>query len=89
MAERGIATGVHYTPIHLYSCYGNKPQLPQAESLFTRIVSLPMFPDISDSEIEQVIDGVSGFYSANGSGTIFPMPKVADEPATIEFKKAA
>ena len=43
-AQKGIATGVHYTPIHLYSCYGNRPRLPQAEEVFQRIVSLPMYP---------------------------------------------
>jgi perosamine synthetase len=64
LQERGIATGVHYTPIHLYSCYGNRSCLPRAEETFRRIVSLPMYPDMTDSDVEQVIDSVTGYYKA-------------------------
>jgi perosamine synthetase len=66
LQERGIATGVHYTPIHLYSCYGNKPRLPRAEEVFQRIVSLPMYPDLTDSDVDQVIDGVVAYYRSAG-----------------------
>ena len=66
MQQREIATGVHYTPIHLYSCYGNKPHLPQAEEVFKRIVSLPMYPDMTDDEVQQVIDSVTAYYVSTG-----------------------
>src|SRR5208282_894211 len=48
LQQKGIATGVHYTPVHLYSCYGNKPHLPVPEEVFKRIVSLPVYPDMTD-----------------------------------------
>jgi len=54
----GIATGVHYTPIHLYTCYGNRASLPQAEAVFQRILSLPMYPDMTDADVGRVIEGV-------------------------------
>ncbi len=66
LQQRGIATGVHYTPIHLYSCYGNKPHLPQAEEVFQRIVSLPMYPDMTDADVQQVIDAITAYYVAAG-----------------------
>jgi len=89
LQERGVATGVHYTPIHLYSCYGNKPCLPQAEAVFRRIVSLPMYPDLSDADVERVIDSVVGYYRAaerRGVRAVRPAP-AADEAR--ERRKAA
>ena len=66
LQAKGIATGVHYTPIHLYSCYGNKPHLPVAEEVFKRIVSLPIYPDMTDADIQQVIDAITEYYVAAG-----------------------
>ena len=66
LQQKGIATGVHYTPIHLYSCYGNQPHLPQAEEVFQRIVSLPVYPDMTDDEIQQVIDAITAYYVTAG-----------------------
>lgn len=62
LAERGISTGVHYYPIHLYSVYGNRPSLPVAESVWPKLLTLPLFPDMTDGEMHQVIEGVRGFY---------------------------
>jgi len=62
LQERGVATGVHYTPIHLYSCYGNKPILPVAEKVFRKIISLPMYPDMTSEDVDKVIRLVSSFY---------------------------
>ena len=61
LQENGIATGVHYKPIHLYKCYGNRPSLPVAEQVFQRILSLPMYPGMSDEDVERVIDTVISF----------------------------
>jgi perosamine synthetase len=61
LQENGIATGVHYKPIHLYSCYGNRPVLPVAEKTFLRILSLPMYPGMSNEDVEKVIDTVTSF----------------------------
>ncbi len=84
LQERGIATGVHYTPIHLYSCYGNKASLPQAEAVFDRIVSLPMYPDLTDSDVEHVIDSVTGYYRSTRPEivqAIHSPSNTEDEPA--------
>ncbi len=66
LQQKGIATGVHYTPVHLYPCYGNTPHLPQAEEVAKRIVSLPMYPDMSDADIQRVIDSITSYYVKAG-----------------------
>ena len=61
LAGRGIIVGVHYQPIHLYSCYGNTPHLPVAEEVFKEILSLPMHPGLSDKDVDTVINAVLEF----------------------------
>jgi perosamine synthetase len=62
LQERGISTGVHYKPIHTYRCYGNRPVLKQAEKVFPLILSLPMYPGLTDDDVEQVVAGITSFY---------------------------
>ncbi len=61
LQTKGIATGVHYKPIHLYSCYGNRPFLPIAEALFSYILSLPMHPGLTDDEVSYIIETIRTF----------------------------
>ena len=62
LKENGVNTGVHYTPIHTYSCYGNTPSLPVAENLSNKIISLPMYPQLTDLETTKIIDLIKEFY---------------------------
>ncbi len=62
MGKRGISTGVHYKPLHLYSCYGPQPSLPVAEKAFDRILTLPMHAELTDDHVSEVIDSVRSFY---------------------------
>ena len=62
LAAQGISTGVHYKPIHLYSCYGNRPSLPVAEKAFNRILSLPLHPGMSDGDVYHICDSIKRFY---------------------------
>ncbi len=62
LKRRGIAPGVHYYPIHMHPYYAaHDSQCPVAEEIWKRIVSLPLFPDITDEEVERVIDAVISF----------------------------
>lgn len=56
MAERGVATGVHYPiPCHLQPALGGAPgSLPVTERVAERILSLPIFAEIADAEIDAV-----------------------------------
>lgn len=60
MKEQGIGTGLHYQPVHLFRYYrerfGFKPgDFPIAEDICSRIVSLPLFPDLTFQQQDRVI----------------------------------
>jgi len=68
LQKEGISTGVHYYPIHLYdTCYGTQPELPIAEKEIKRILSLPMYPDMTDDDVVMVAERIKKFLS-NGNG---------------------
>jgi dTDP-4-amino-4,6-dideoxygalactose transaminase len=59
----GIGTSVHFIPLHLHpfyvSRYGYTPEsLPQALSTFSRSFSLPIYPDLTDSQCERIANSV-------------------------------
>ncbi|SDD70860.1 dTDP-4-amino-4,6-dideoxygalactose transaminase [Cupriavidus sp. YR651] len=58
MRERGIGTGVHYPPIHLFSHYRSlgwrEGMLPHAERIGRGIVTLPLFPAMQSADVERV-----------------------------------
>jgi dTDP-4-amino-4,6-dideoxygalactose transaminase len=60
LARRGVGTAVHYpTPVHLqpaYSWLGLEPgALPVSERLAATELSLPMFPELTDDEVDHVV----------------------------------
>ncbi|MDX9753696.1 MAG: DegT/DnrJ/EryC1/StrS aminotransferase family protein, partial [bacterium] len=62
LKQNGIAPGVHYYPIHMHPYYAaQNAQCPIAEQLWKRILSLPLFPDMSEEEIDRVVDTVISF----------------------------
>jgi dTDP-4-amino-4,6-dideoxygalactose transaminase len=67
LREREIGTGFHYPePAHLsraYSFLGHRAgSFPVAEEAAGRVISLPIFPGISDSQIEAVVEGVRSYF---------------------------
>jgi dTDP-3-amino-3,4,6-trideoxy-alpha-D-glucose transaminase len=69
LAARGVGSGIHYpVPIHLSGAYdGLGPgagALPTAEGLAGRICSLPVFPSMSDEQIDWVAASVRAFAPA-------------------------
>ncbi len=62
LKEKTIITGVHYKPVHLYSCYGNRPSLPIAERAFEKIISLPMHPNLTNEEVDFISETIIKFY---------------------------
>jgi dTDP-3-amino-3,4,6-trideoxy-alpha-D-glucose transaminase len=60
LRELGVATGVHYpTPIHLQPAYAHLGHglgsFPEAETSAARVLSLPMYPELSDEEVDRVV----------------------------------
>ena len=65
LKTRNIGTGLHYTAAHEFSYYagrfGWKPEdFPQAHFVSERIVSLPLFPSLTDADQDDAIAAVSG-----------------------------
>jgi perosamine synthetase len=61
LAEAGVGTSVHFIPLHLHPyyrrTYGYAPaDLPVANLQFEREISLPIYPDLSDDEVDYVVD---------------------------------
>jgi dTDP-4-amino-4,6-dideoxygalactose transaminase len=68
LTAEGIETGVHYpTPIHRQAAwrerFADSPALPHAERIAREIVSLPVFPDLTDDEVERVAETVTKFFA--------------------------
>jgi dTDP-4-amino-4,6-dideoxygalactose transaminase len=59
----GIGTGVHYPPIHLFALYrrmGFKAgDFPHAEYVGRNILTLPLFPDMTNADVERVVSALS------------------------------
>ena len=63
LAEAGVATGIHFPAIHLQPYYRRRlgdlaAELPVATLLSQQIVSIPLYPDLTDDEVQYVIDVV-------------------------------
>ncbi|HVA33866.1 MAG TPA: DegT/DnrJ/EryC1/StrS family aminotransferase [Candidatus Baltobacteraceae bacterium] len=61
LERRGIQTGIHYpVPIHLQPAYAelHRPMgsYPVTEAAARRILSLPMYPELSDEQIQYVVE---------------------------------
>jgi dTDP-4-amino-4,6-dideoxygalactose transaminase len=66
LGEKGIATGLHYPlPLHLQKAYehlGYKVgAFPVAEKAAARLLSLPMYPELTRDQIEYVADCIKEF----------------------------
>jgi dTDP-4-amino-4,6-dideoxygalactose transaminase len=68
LTERGVHTLIHYPiPAHLQNAYRylgySEGDLPVSESYANQILSLPMFPELTEDQINAVIAGIVDFYS--------------------------
>jgi dTDP-4-amino-4,6-dideoxygalactose transaminase len=63
LAQRGIATGIHYpVPIHLQPAYADlglpRGSFPRTEQSAERILSLPMFAELTEAQINLVVSAL-------------------------------
>jgi len=66
MKQLGINLQVHYIPVHLQPFYkrnhGFKPgDYPIAENFYDQVVSIPLYPSLTDVEIEKVVTDITKF----------------------------
>jgi dTDP-4-amino-4,6-dideoxygalactose transaminase len=67
LREHGVGTGVHFpVPIHRQPAYGDRRQrhdLSATEACADEILSLPMYPELTDSDAERVAALIRGFFT--------------------------
>ncbi len=64
---KGVSTLIHYpTPIHLQEVYRHlgykQGDFPHAERVAEEIISLPMYPGLTEEEVHYVCDAIKAFY---------------------------
>ncbi len=63
LLAKGIQTGIHYAaPVHLQPAYANlgyaRHALPQSEKAANEVLSLPLYPEMTDDQISTVAQAV-------------------------------
>lgn len=63
LAERGIGTSVHFIPLHYHTAYQKlgrwtKGDFPVAERFFEGEISLPMYPAMTNEEVDEVCEAL-------------------------------
>lgn len=70
----GIGTSVHFIPLHLHPyyrrTYGHEPSdLPVAVREFEREISLPIYPDLTEGELDRVVAALERALAAEPVGS--------------------
>jgi perosamine synthetase len=70
LKQQGIGTSVHFIPLHLHPYYSNnttyaQKNFPVANQAFKRIISLPIYPRMTDAEVQRVIEVVTRLIQEN------------------------
>ena len=61
LLEKGIDTGTHYKPIHQLSLYKKSVKLPLTEKIANEIVTIPIHPNLTGSQIDYIVKTVNRF----------------------------
>jgi dTDP-4-amino-4,6-dideoxygalactose transaminase len=72
LSAAGVQTGIHYpVPVHLqpaYAALGHKEgDFPNAESQARRVLSLPMFAELTEHQLKYVADALRDFYAESSA----------------------
>ncbi len=65
LQERGVGTGIHYIANHIQPFFApyNKP-LPVTDQIWKEILTLPLYYDMTEADIDLVITSVASFFRA-------------------------
>ncbi|WP_278259934.1 DegT/DnrJ/EryC1/StrS family aminotransferase [Nocardioides convexus] len=60
MRERGIGVQVNYIPVYWHPVYADagyqRGMCPNAEAFYAEELSLPLFPDLTDADVDRVVE---------------------------------
>jgi perosamine synthetase len=66
LAEKGIMAKVYFPPVHHSHYYKNvlkfKPVLPKTEEIASKVLTLPMYPDLTRDEMDYMADCIGEYY---------------------------
>jgi dTDP-4-amino-4,6-dideoxygalactose transaminase len=70
LRDAGIGTSVHFIPLHLHPyyrrTYGYRPEdLPIAAAEYEREISLPIYPDLADGQVDRVVEALADILRAS------------------------
>jgi UDP-4-amino-4,6-dideoxy-N-acetyl-beta-L-altrosamine transaminase len=70
LRAQNIGTSVHFIPVHLHPYYRERygfqeGDYPRAERAYERILSLPLYPKMSEQDVQDVIAAVTGIVQAH------------------------
>jgi len=73
LRQGGLGVNVHYIPVHLHPFYrqrfGTGPGLcPAAEGAYEQILSLPLFPGMTDQEVREALEICTRIFQSQTSG---------------------
>ena len=65
LRDLGVSTSVHYIPSTHYDMYAPyRRPLPVCERLWKEILTLPLYPALTDGDLSRIVDGVRSFVPA-------------------------
>ena len=73
LAEAKIGSEIYYpVPLHLQECFEtlgySTGSLPETERAATEVLSLPVFPELTESQQQAVVKRISGYYTRRARG---------------------
>jgi len=67
LKNRNISTGVHYIPNNSYKMYKLYPgETPIAASIWKNLLTLPLYPDLKDDQLEYIVSSLREFEKEHG-----------------------
>jgi dTDP-4-amino-4,6-dideoxygalactose transaminase len=67
LKARGVGTSIYYPlPLHLQPCFAylgyREGQCPESERASREVLSLPIYPELTEAQLDEVVAGVRGFF---------------------------
>ena len=62
LADKGIHTSVHFKPLHLHPLFKQDRNLPVAERVWPKLITLPVHGALTDDDVTYIIECVKEFF---------------------------